>query len=602
MSCQVRRASRVAGIALLFVGVSCSALAQAKKPAAKPAAPAAKPAAAAAAAKPGGAASALHPGGAAGAAKPGGITTAGARPGGITTAGARPGGGITTAGARPGGVTTAGARPGMTAGGARPAGFAAGGRPGAPGGRPALAEHGAMARPGGAHDRDVRLSGGGAARFRPGGRPAEFHDERRGLDVHHNLVGGGHRMEMERPDHSRLMYERGRRGYISHPYGYRGHDFARRSYYFHGRAYNRFYEPYGWRGARLDVYAPMRYYPAAYYGWAYNPWARPYPYAWGFAGAPWYGYYGPYFSPYPVYGSASLWLTDYLISQDLAAGYEAAAASGPPPAMGADAAPMTPEVKQMVADEVQRQLALENSEAQLNQQGQPPDPASSSISRMLSDGQPHAFIAGSEVDVVDSTGAECALTDGDVLQLTAPPPPTANDAQLVVMASKGGQECRKMSTVTVSFEDLQEMQNHMRETVDQGLADLQAKQGKGGLPTAPPSAMAPPSDAAFAAGAPPPEPGGDKELAAQAQAADTAEQQQLASVAPADAAPGVGAAPVAAPAPVTTSTSISPGQTTTEVTAALGQPKRIVNLGGKTIYFYDGMKVTFKAGKVSDIE
>jgi hypothetical protein len=30
--------------------------------------------------------------------------------------------------------------------------------------------------------------------------------------------------------------------------------------------------------------------------------------------------------------------------------------------------------------------------------------------------------------------------------------------------------------------DLQEMQNHMRETIDQGLQDLQAKQGKGGLP------------------------------------------------------------------------------------------------------------------------
>ena len=56
------------------------------------------------------------------------------------------------------------------------------------------------------------------------------------------------------------------------------------------------------------------------------------------------------------------------------------------------------------------------------------------------------------------------------------------------MASKGGNECQKSSTVTVQLTDLQEMQNSMRETIDQGLQDLQAKQGKGGLPPAPPSA------------------------------------------------------------------------------------------------------------------
>ncbi len=34
----------------------------------------------------------------------------------------------------------------------------------------------------------------------------------------------------------------------------------------------------------------------------------------------------------------------------------------------------------------------------------------------------------------------------------------------------------------------------------------------------------------------------------------------------------------------------------------MGQPVRIINLGPKTIYQYKDMKITFKAGKVSDVE
>jgi hypothetical protein len=48
------------------------------------------------------------------------------------------------------------------------------------------------------------------------------------------------------------------------------------------------------------------------------------------------------------------------------------------------------------------------------------------------------------------------------------------------------------------------MQNHMRETVDQGMAELQTKQGTNGLPPAPASATAPPVVAAIAENAPPP--------------------------------------------------------------------------------------------------
>jgi hypothetical protein len=51
------------------------------------------------------------------------------------------------------------------------------------------------------------------------------------------------------------------------------------------------------------------------------------------------------------------------------------------------------------------------------------------------------------------------------------------------------------------------------------------------------------------------------------------------------------------PAPKT----ISIGQTKDEVVATFGQPKKIVNLGAKQIYYYPDMKVVFVDGKVSDI-
>ncbi|QHN03153.1 hypothetical protein FTO74_07055 [Granulicella sp. WH15] len=543
------------------------------KPAAHPAAPAAHPAAAGAA----------HPA-AGGAAHPGATTTTSR-----TT---------TTTTSAHGMTTTTTAHTTTTSMGARPGGAMAG----HPGGGVAGA-HGSLAHAGpvGSHDRVG--ANGNVMRTRANGHPMDVHDARRGMDIHHNLAGG-RRISVERADHSRLVYERGRGGYIAHPYMFHGHEYARRSYYYHGRAYNRFYNHYGYRGVYLDVYAPVHYYGVGFYGWAYNPWAVPVAYSWGWGAAPWYGYYGAYFTPYPVYAAPSLWLTDYLIATSLQDSYDAhvadqgqadAAGSAPP-------APLTPETKALVAEEVKRQVSLENAEAQANAQHQEGEAASSSIARLLSDGQPHVFVAGKEMDLTDASGQECAVTDGDVLQLTAPPPADATAASLTVLSSKGGVECRNRSVVSVSFEDLQDMQNHMRETVDQGLEELQAKQGKGGLPAAPASALGPPVTALVAENAPPPEPGGAQELAQQDQQAAGAEQEVAGTLPPDGAGPA--AAPMAAPAPAAPAApvSIALGQTTAQVVGAMGQPSKILNLGPKTVYVYPDMKITFKQGKVADVE
>src|ERR1035438_2387099 len=314
----------------------------------------------------------------------------------------------------------------------------------------------------------------GSVTKRPDGHVATLHDNKRGMEVPH-AISGNRRVVVERGDHSRIVAERGGRGYVQRPYMYHGHEYARRSYYYNGRYYHNYYGRYYYHGMYVNPYYPSFYYGPAFYGWAYNPWVAPVSYGWGWGGNPWYGYYGAYFTPYPVYASPSLWLTDYIIANSLQAAYQAqvnaAALSNP--------APLTPETKQLIADEVRQQVALENSESKTAGQGAEPDAASSSIQRALTDGKPHVFVAGHDLDVVDAGGTECALSEGDALQLTGQTAPDAQAATLAVLASKGGKECSKGDTVSVALQDLQDMQNHMRETIDQGMQELQKKQGQG---------------------------------------------------------------------------------------------------------------------------
>ncbi len=522
-----------------------------------------------------------------------GPTTAGHGP---TTAGGSHG--PTTAGHGP---TTAGHGP-TTAGGHGPATAGGHGPAGGPAGRGGM---NAGNRPGGMHggeprgSRDLHARNGADVRMRANGRPADI--RRNGMDIHHGL-DGRRRVSVERADHSRIVADRRGRGYVQHPYMYRGHEFAHRTYYRDGRAYDRFYRRYPYHGVYVEAYAPAVYYRPAFYGWVYNPWAAPVAYTWGFVAAPWYGYYGAYFTPYPVYPSASLWLTDYIISQSLAAAYadqQAQAAANAQAAAADPPAPLTPEVKQEIADEVQRQIALENQEAQLSAQNQEPDPASSSVARMLSDGVHHVFVAGSDIDVTDANGNECAVGQGDALQLTGPPAPDAIAADLVMLSSKGGPECAKGDTVSVNFTDLQDMQNSMRETISAGMGDLQKNQNKGGLPALPPSAQAPPTKADFTNGAPPPDADAANQINQQAQDADQTEQDTLSQM-PTQDASVQGSAPPAAPAAAPAT--IAMGQTIDQVTGSLGQPKSVVDLGAKKIYVYPDMKITFKDGKVSDVQ
>ncbi len=439
---------------------------------------------------------------------------------------------------------------------------------------------------------------GNQIRTRSNGKPADVHVANRNMDIHHTL-NGKTQVVTTRPDGSRIVSERGgRAGYVQHAYAYQGHEFAQRTYVYNGVVYNRYYGGYAYRGAYVNYYAPAYYYSPAYYGWAYNSWASPIAYSWGWAGNPWYGYYGYYFTPYPVYASPSLWLTDYMISATLAAAYQAQA-NAAAQAQAADAAALTQQTKDLIAEEVRYQIELENAEAQSAQNGAP-DPASSSIQRLLNDNRQHVFVAGKSIDVVDAAGNECAISEGDALQLSGS---NADAANLLVLSSKGGPECQKGDTVAVTFPDLQEMQNHMRETIDQGMGELKKKQGQSGMPALPASASGEPVKANFASAAPPPDQNAATEISQQSQAADQAEKEALNQPQDSGSAQVASAtAPAPLSAPAAPPTEISMGQSIDAVTAALGQPKDIVDLGAKKIYIFKDMKVTFKDGKVSDVQ
>jgi hypothetical protein len=406
--------------------------------------------------------------------------------------------------------------------------------------------------------------------------------------IHHG-PGASQTIVRERPDHSVVVSNRYGYGYIQRPYLYRNAAFVQRTYYVNGVAYGRLYQPYVFAGVPMYVYAPRYYYPAPFYGWAYAPWGAPIAYSWGWGGSPWYGYYGGYFTPYPVYASPSLWLTDYMVAQTLQADYQERAAelANAQP----DFTPMTPEVKQQIADEVSRQINLEYNESGAATGGAqtPPDPGSSGVARMLSDDTAHVFVVSTGLDVQSNAG-ECSITEGDVLRLSPGAYPDSSTASLVVLASKG-QDCLRGSIVTVGVADLQDMQNHMRETLDQGLGELQKRQGQNGIPAAPAAADAPPVQPMFAAIAPPPDPNVATELTQQTNEARQAELETLSQ-------PGGTGNALAVAGPKT----IALGQTPDEVIAILGQPVAIVDLGAKKIYSYTNLKVTFTGGKASAVQ
>jgi hypothetical protein len=317
------------------------------------------------------------------------------------------------------------------------------------------------------------------------GHVREIHGQN--IEVHRDVRGG--RTFVADHNGRRIVGTGPQRGYMEHAYLRRNSRvYVQRTYVVGNMHYARAYRSYYWHGGIYYHYVPAFYYHPAFYAWAYDPWPTRVYWGWGWAGAPWYGFYGYYFAPYAVYPAASFWLTDYLLAENLRLSYEAQAdvqPAGPAPdsAQPPATVQLSPEVKQMIADEVQRQLAVERSAAgaPVAQSAPPAEEAPSAL-----DPNSRVFVVSNNLDVVKEDGTECSLTAGDVILRTGTAPDGTKIAVNVITSKHN--DCPSNTNSTVEVRDLQEMQNHFRDQVDSGLKMLAEHQGQNGLPSAPDTA------------------------------------------------------------------------------------------------------------------
>jgi hypothetical protein len=350
------------------------------------------------------------------------------------------------------------------------------------------------------------------------------------MQINHGLRGE-RQIVTVRPDHSRVVSMGPHRGYVERPYLARGgRTYVQRTYWAGGRPYVRVYRAQYFRGVPYYRYVPPYYYHPMFYGWAYNPWRVPIYYRWGWFGSPWYSFYGGYFAPAPMYPTAALWLTDFLLAEDLRLAYEArrdaeanaaAAQANQPPPPAAEGqgytSQITPELKQAIAEEVRAQLAAEQQGA--STAAPQPAPSSPEAPPAALDPARRLFVVPSNLAVSTIDGQDCELTSGDIITRLDDTPDDNNRVRVSVSSSKGG-DCGVGSTLMVDVNDLQEMQNQFGEKIDSGLKTLADNSGQGGLPPAP--------DTGTTAGEvplPPPDANVDSALQAQQQAANQTETQ-----------------------------------------------------------------------------
>lgn len=268
-----------------------------------------------------------------------------------------------------------------------------------------------------------------------------------------------------------------------------------RTYVIGDRSYAHVYREYHFNGVAYYRYVPAFYYGPRFYAWALTPWGAPIRYAaWsGLFAPPWFGFYGGYFAPYPTYASADLWLTDYVIGQNLSLSYDSQLAGNPeqsataPPAQQQPSdSKLTPEMKALIADEVRQQLAAEKAAAADSTQtsGQSPTEQIPPALRQK------FFVVSTSLDVTTAGNRTCSLTPGDVIQRMSKD--VVNSGVPVEVESSKSGDCSADTRATVQLADLQEMHNQFREQIDAGLQKLAEHQA--GLPAGPAAETRPVAD------------------------------------------------------------------------------------------------------------
>jgi len=183
-----------------------------------------------------------------------------------------------------------------------------------------------------------------------------------------------------------------------------------------------------------------------------------------------------------------------------------------PSAYAASDTPITNEVKQDIAAEVQDQLSdrlgtddAHAADVATGSASSTAQPAQSDLAQIVQPGD--VFVVSTPIDVSTASNQRCGLSPGDVLSLVEAPDPSANRmsavatdagvihtvssvASLPILKVVSGQkaDCPAGSQVRVAPTLLGEMQNNFRARLDDGLQILASQHPKSGLPAAPLSA------------------------------------------------------------------------------------------------------------------
>ena len=130
-------------------------------------------------------------------------------------------------------------------------------------------------------------------------------------------------------------------------------------------------------------------------------------------------------------------------------------------------------------------------------------------------------MVSTDLDVSTDDGNDCTLSIGDVIERIDADAGSDNGVHVRVRAGKAA-DCKVDSQPQVDLNDLQEMHNHFRETIDDGLGELAKNQGKNGLPAAPAGSTV---SKVNPDGVAQPDPNAAADLEKQQQEADAAEKE-----------------------------------------------------------------------------
>jgi hypothetical protein len=352
-----------------------------------------------------------------------------------------------------------------------------------------------------------------------------------GMRTEQHFAGGRRMVEATRPWAGRgsgggfggtvhaVRYGNGVTGVVEHPLkpGFTSRTYVRGGRVLYAKVYSQHsYSRFG-RTFTYQSVVPAVAFAPAYYAWAVQPWSTPVGYRWGWQRESWYAAYGDYFTPYPSYTSLDLWVTDYVVSQNMRAAYQDWHAetypdtdatpdgSAPPPdaaaspsSSGTDAGssdpsssdssdassqtpppqaappPMTPEVK----DELNSQIKL-----QLRERQRQTTEVSDSGPNALKPGH-KLFRVNAPLDVPsDTPGAVCSLAPNDYIERTGDM--DNNGTVPVEVKLSAISDCGTGLVTRVAENDLEAMDSEQQDQLTQAMLVASKNMGPKGLPKAP---------------------------------------------------------------------------------------------------------------------